>query len=151
MSNLNNRGLTLIELVVTSALAITIIIILINVLIIVKNNYEDTQIKTNLIVNQSTLSNLLNDKFKSDNLVSYTNCAGTFCYEFTFLDGDVIKLDVTNDSIKFGNYVYKLDNLSSVSNPTLTYESPYMVIKIPIKTKLYPNEDFGINLVYKRV
>lgn len=147
---MNNKGLTLIELIVTFALALAIVIILINTLVIIKDNYNDTETRTNLVVNQSTLSNLLNEKFQGNNLVSYTSCAGTFCYEFTFKDGDVLELNVTTDTITFGKYVYKLDKLSEVVDPSLTINNPYLIIKIPIKTKTYPNEDFGINLVYKR-
>ncbi len=147
---MNNKGLTLIELIVTFALALAIVIILINTLVIIKDNYNDTETRTNLVVNQSTLSNLLNEKFQGNNLVSYTSCAGTFCYEFTFRDEDVLELNVTTDTITFGKYVYKLDKLSEVVDPSLTINNPYLIIKIPIKTKTYPNEDFGINLVYKR-
>lgn len=146
---MNKKGLTLIELIVTFALAISIIIILLNVLLIIKKNYEDTDSKTKLVMNQSTLSNLMNSKFVGDNLVSYDTCNGTFCYEFTFVNGDIITLDVTSKKIIFGDYVYELDSLSKVDTPTLTYDNPYLVIKIPIYTKLYPNTDFGINLVYK--
>ncbi len=147
---MNNKGLTLIELIVTFALALAIVIILINTLVIIKDKYNDTETRTNLVVNQSTLSNLLNEKFQGNNLVSYTSCAGTFCYEFTFRDEDVLELNVTTDTITFGKYVYKLDKLSEVVDPSLTINNPYLIIKIPIKTKTYPNEDFGINLVYKR-
>ena len=62
-------------------------------------------------------------------------------YEMTF------KID--GDKISFGNYVYVLDSDSKVETPSLTFDDPYLVIKIPISTKLYPNEDFGINLVYE--
>ena len=147
---MNNKGLTLIELIVTFALAIALIILLINTLIIIKNNYNDTELRTNLVVNQSTLSNLLNEKFQGSNLVSYSSCAGTFCYDFTFSDGDTIKLVATDKTVSFGKYIYKLDDLSSIVDPSLAIDNPYLIIKIPIKTKTYPNEDFGINLVYKR-
>ena len=146
---MNNRGLTLVELIVTFAHAIGIVIILLNVLVIIKNNYNETDIKTKLVVNQSTLSNMLNSKFVGDNLVSRTSCPGTFCYSFEFKDGSTIDLKVDGDKISFGNYVYVLDSDSKVETPSLTFDDPYLVIKIPISTKLYPNEDFGINLVYE--
>ena len=146
---MNNKGLTLVELIVTFALATGIIILLLNVLIIIRNNYSDIEERTDLVVNQSTLSNLMNEKFVGDNLASRTNCAGTFCYEFTFRDGSTVQLKVENDKITFGNYTYVLNEMSKVVNPSITYDAPYLVIKIPITTKLYPNLDFGINLVYE--
>lgn len=147
---MNNKGLTLIELIVTFALATVIIILLLNVLIIIKKNYEDTDSKTKLVVNQSTLSNLLNLKFSGDNLISYDECNGDFCYNFLFKDGETLILNVTDKKIVFGDYVYNLNETTYVENPVLYIDYPYLVIKIPVKTKLYPNDDFGINLVYKR-
>ena len=147
---MNNKGLTLIELIVTFVLATAIIVILFNVLIIVKNNYEDTEIKTKLVVSQSTLSNLMNNKFKRDNLESYAACTGDFCYNFFFRDGSMETLTVTDKKIVFGSFVYELDDVTNVVSPSLYIDNPYLVIKIPIKTKLYPDEDFGINLVYKK-
>ena len=146
---MNNKGLTLIELIVTFVLAAAIIVILFNVLILIKNNYEDTDVKTKLVVNQSTLSNLMNDMFKSGNLDSYTTCTGEFCYEFTFKDESVVTLSVSSKKITFGNYTYNLDDITEVVSPSLTINNPYLIIKIPVKTKMYPDEDFGINLVYK--
>ena len=146
---MNKKGLTLIELIVTFALAISIIIVLLNVLLIIKKNYEDIDSKTKLVMNQSTLSNLMNSKFTDDNLVSYDTCLGTFCYEFTFKNGEVITLSVVDKTITFGDYTYRLDSSTVVYNPELIYDSPYLIIRIPIYTKLYPKTDFGINLVYK--
>lgn len=147
---MNSKGLTLVELIVTFALATGLVIILLNVLIIIKNNYQDTDVKTTLVVNQSTLSNLMNNAFRNDNLASYSTCEGDFCYEFIFKDGTSSTLKIVNKRISFGEYIYDLDSSTNVVSPSLTIDNPYLVIKIPIKTKLYPNEDFGINLVYKR-
>lgn len=147
---MNNKGLTLVELLVTFALASVIIIMLLNVLVIIKKNYQDTNTKTSLIVNQSTLSNVLNNKFAKGNLASYTSCEGTFCYTFNFRTGESIKLEVTDKKIVFGNYSYVLDDSTNVVNPSITNDIPYLIIKIPIINKKYPNTDFGINLVYKR-
>lgn len=146
---MKSRGFTLVELIVTFALAAAIITILFNVVIIIKNNYEESTIRTKLIINQSTLSNLLNSKINNGNLVSYSECGGNFCYRFTFRDGEVIELNVTETKIKFGNYVYVLAKGDKVVNPSLDYEEPYLILKIPVKAKLYPNEDFGITLIYK--
>ena len=148
---MNNKGFTLVELIVTFALATVIITILFNVVIIIKNNYEETSTRTNLMINQATLSNLLNSKINDDNLISYTECTGDFCYRFVFSNGETVELKVTETKIQFGNYIYVLAKGDKVVNPSLTYDEPYLILKIPVRAKMYPNEDFGINLIYKRV
>lgn len=154
---MNKRGFTLIELVTTCALSCVIIILLINIVVILKNTYTKNNIKTNLLINQGNLSNALNSKINRDNMVDHEACSeGLLCYNFTFVNGEAIKLLVEEKKIKFGNYTYSLKEGSKVSNPSIydeyldinTSNDRFMVIKIPIKNKLYPNEDFGINLVY---
>lgn len=156
---MNRRGFTLVELVTTFALASVIIVILINVVLIIKNMTSESDTKTKLLIDQSILSNEINSKLKNGNIVSYDACTDSnFCYEFTLSDGEIVDLKITDNSIKFGNYVYKLYNGVEVLNPQITKESvsvvdtdsnnSFLVVKIPIKYKLYPNEDYGINLVY---
>ena len=154
---MNKRGFSLIELVTTCALSSVIIILLINIIVILKNTYTKNNIKTTLLINQGNLSNALNSKITRNNVLTHEPCSGgLLCYNFTFVDGEVIQLLIEEKKIKFGNYTYVLKEGSKVSNPSIydeyldinTSNDRFMVIKIPIKNKLYPNEDFGINLVY---
>ena len=156
---MNKRGFTLIGLITTFALTAVIVVLLINVIVVIRGIYSKTDLKTELYINQSNLSNLLNAKINNDNLNSYEKCDDEeFCYVFNFLDGDSIKLIVNESLIKFGNYTYKLDKNTKVINPSINNEyvvetdinknDSFLIIKIPIKNDLYPNLDFGINLVY---
>ena len=158
---MKKKGFTLIELITTFALTATIVIILMNVILIIKNIYSMSNLKTNLLIKQSELSNILNSKINNGNLISYEACNDSqFCYEFSFLDGSNIKLNVVNNKITFGNYVYKLDETSTIESPLIekkenlditdtTVNDSFLIIKIPIKSSQYPNDNFGINLVYQ--
>lgn len=156
---MNKRGFTLVELITTFLLSSVIIILLLNVAIVIRNIYSKTNVKTNLYITQSSLSNNLNKTLGVDNISSYVECNDTeFCYDFNLATGSTVKLAVSGDTILFGNATYKLDNLSKVVNPSIetinitdTSESEldsFLVIKIPIVCELYPGIDFGINLVY---
>lgn len=156
---MNKKGFTLIELITTFALSAVIVILLINIIVVIRNIYSKANIKTELYINQSNLSNAMNKKISKDNLVSYQECYDEdFCYLFEFIDGESIKLNITDTSIKFGDFVYKLGSKTSVVNPSISEEyitgmdtetnDSFLIIKIPIKHELYPNIDFGINLVY---
>jgi hypothetical protein len=157
---MKNKGFTLVELITTFALASVIIILLINLIVVIRNIYSKTNIKTELYINQSNLSNLMNKKINKDNLDSYEECDDEeFCYIFSLVDGENIKLSATENVIKFGDFVYKLDNRSKVVNPSLTTEyfaeivedvnDSILIINIPVENDLYPNANFGINLIYQ--
>ena len=156
---MNNRGLTLIELITTFALSAVIIVLLINVVISIRNVYSNTSIKSNLYITQSNLSNALNSKINNKLLDFYSDCNdSTFCYNFTLINGETLKLVVEDTKITVGDTVYKLPEKTKVVNPTLNAEyielkeeysgNNILVLKIPIINELYPNLDFGVNVVY---
>ena len=156
---MNTRGFTLLELITTFALSAVIIILLMNIIVVIKNLYSKSNVKTELYINQSNLSNAMNKVINKDNLESYSECEDEeFCYEFNLYDGESIKLTISDTYIKFGKLVYKLDKNISVTEPSVSTEfvdgqssnknDSFLIIKIPIKHKLYPNIDFGINLIY---
>ena len=155
---MNKKGFTLVELITTFALSAVIIILLINIVVVIRNIYSKTDLKTELYINQGNLSNAMNKVINKDNLISYSECNDEdFCYLFNLSTGESIKLTVSNTNIKFGDFVYKLKSNTSVGNPSITTEyitgitnnnDSFLIIKIPISTDQYPGEDFGINLVY---
>ena len=156
---MNKKGFTLVELITTFMLSSVIIILLLNVAVVIRNIYSKTNIKTDLYITQSSLSNNLNRTFGVDNISSYVECNDSeFCYDFNLVTGDTVRLTVSDGTISFGNAKYKLNNSSKVVNPSIEKEyvtstsedelDSFLVIKIPIVCDLYPGIDFGINLVY---
>ena len=57
---MNNKGLTLIELITTFALSAVIIVLLINVVASIRTVYSKVSIKSDLYITQSNLSTALN-------------------------------------------------------------------------------------------
>ena len=156
---MNNKGLTLIELITTFALSAVIIVLLINVVVSIRNVYSKVSIKSDLYIMQANLSNVINSKLHDNKLDTYSTCTDSaFCYNFTLVNGETLKLVVEENKITVGDKVYKLTEKTKVVDPSLTpgyielneEYSGYdiLVLKIPIKNELYPNIDFGINLVY---
>ena len=156
---MNKKGMTLVELITTFALTAVIVVLLINVIVVIKNVYSKSSIKSELYINQSNLSNALNSKINNDNLDYYEECVidnSLLCVDFNFINGESIRLSVSEKEIKFGEYIYKLDNNTKVMNPSINVEyinleengNNIMTLRIPIQSTFYPNIDFGINLVY---
>ena len=154
---MKTKGFTLVELITTFALTAVIVVLLINLILVIKNLYSNTDSKTKLYINQNSLSNAMNSKIRHGNLVSYDVCDDSeFCYVFNYLDNTSDKLVITENTISFGNLVYNFDSKTNIEGLTITTEnistngfSKIINIKIPIKNELYPSVDFGINLVYQ--
>lgn len=157
---MNQKGLTLVELITTFALAAVIILILTNVIVIIKNIYSNNNIKSDLLIEQSNLSKLINQKITTGTLTSYEKCDDSeFCYNFYFIDGGTSKLIVTDDYIRFDNYVYKINNDTVIGNAKIKTETievsstdinnSFLIIDIPLENKLFSDENFGINIVYQ--
>ena len=157
---MNKKGFTLIELITTFALSAVIIILLINVLVVIKEVYSKSSIKSQLYIDQAILSNQLNTKINYDNLISYEECTDEeYCYIFNLVDGESIKLTISEKNIKFGDYIYNLNDKTTVQNPSVDIKyvdatdvgntNSFLVINIPIVNELYSNINFGVNVVYR--
>lgn len=154
---MNKKGFTLIELITTFLLAVVIIILLLNIISIIKNIYQKNDIKSKLSLEQSNLSNIINKKF-DNGLKEYNPCDDSdFCYEFEFDDGSSSKLLVKNNRLRFDSYNYDFGNIAKISDYEILIEEvdiddvnnkdAFLVIKLPIKSKQFPDMDFGIDFV----
>ena len=102
----------------------------------------------------------MNDDFTSNNVVSVKTCGGK-CYDIELVSNVTKRLIVSEagDMIKYGDYTYKLNNSSYVGklNAYVEYtdvdstalNNAILVIEIPIYNKKYPDENFGVKLIYQ--
>ena len=105
---MNSKGFTLIELITTFALSSVVIIILMNVVLIIKENYVKIDVKSNLIIEQSNLSYLINSKFNNLELINYETCFDTdFCYIFNFVGDESSKLMYNDVNSDLSNKLYE--------------------------------------------
>ena len=156
---MNRKGFTLVELITTFVLTSVIVVLLINLLVFIKNIYNESDVKTKLLIEQGNLNKILNEAFIDNNLSRYSPCnESEFCYDFTFNDGNIKRLSVTENKIIFDNYTYNLNNNIKVVNPTIEKEytisdditgyDSMLIIKIPIESKFY-NGNYGANIIYQ--
>lgn len=154
---MNKKGFTLIELISTFSVVSIIVIILVNVIIILKETYEKLDIKSNLIIEQSTLSNLINSKLEYGSITSYESCSDTsFCYEFKLTNNETVKLQATDEYVLFDNYKYELKNgtyinaskINKIVLEDIEGDNAILNIVIDIKNDVFPKKEFGINYIY---
>lgn len=155
---MNKKGFTTVELITSFSLSITILIILFNIVLLLKNYYEDINSKTKLLVSKDNLSYAINNKFKNSTIKSLTTCLDTNnCFLFTYEDDTTSKLvyDENNKIITFDNYTFEITDDITVSNISIkedytlsssTIYNGYFVINIPITSN---NIDYSIRIMYQ--
>lgn len=155
---MKNRGFTTIELITSFSVALTILIILFNVVLLIKDYYEDVNLKTKILINKDNLSYAINNKLKNNEIKSVTTCLDTDnCFLFTYTDDTTSKLiyDKVNKVITFNNYTFEINDNINVSDIIIKEDytktsneiyNGYFVIYIPITSN---NIDYSIRVMYQ--
>ena len=155
---MRKKGFTTIELIVSFGLALTIMVFLFQIVLIMKNIYFNTGVKSTLLTRQALLADTIGSTLRQKEVESLNKC-GSYCLDFFFIDGTSARLlvDKTRNIVSFDDYNVKLAegssfgeiavlNESYVDMPTNHFNS-YLQIKIEIKHKIVEG-DFGVNIVY---
>ena len=141
---MNNKGFTLVELIASFALSSAIIFLLISIVIVVKNIYVNYELKTNLIINQGTLSKVLNEKLIDEEMITHSICSDSNNCHLFYYEDYVIKLFMDNGTVKVYTYetldyinAHKLSSSDYVSSTdTISYNSKIYYLYNPYVYKL---------------
>lgn len=153
----NNKGFTIIELLVSFVLSMIIITLMFQLILNLKDVFQTSALKTDLLNKQ----NLMINKIYTDlleNKVTTINSCGIDCISFTFNDGTTKNLyaNIEKGLLTYDNYTIKLNNQSYFTNVKIETNGTQNTVKnnkilsidIPIYNNLFKNENFGINIVY---
>lgn len=154
----NNRGFTVVELIVSFGISMVVLIFLFELVMMVRGMYISYGLKTELLTKQGVISDRINSDFINKDLLIAAK-EGPDTINFYYSDNTNRKLIINRDQgvLSYGGYTVALFENSSfgnikISNETLLKaESPgafdsILIIQIPIYHKLLPREDFGINI-----
>lgn len=151
------KGFTIVELIVSFSLAMIIVIFLLKIVINLKNLYNNSVLKTEIVNIQSIISNEINKSFEKT-IVDINNC-GEGCISFTYLDGSSDNLVVNTDTIEFGNYKTTIPNEYYIKNQSIniSYSGVFdkyknnsiLIISIPIYNQRVEDESYEIRVVYQ--
>ena len=153
-----NAGFTLVEIIVSFTLTMVIILFLFQIIITLKQIYNNNFITSDLVLKQANISQMINKDLMSSNLGSVESISGpdsNNCYTIFFESGNRrICYNRTNNTIAYSDYEFKLvDNSKIGTDASITVESigdisnRILKINIPIT---YPDidKDFGIKVAY---
>lgn len=173
-----NKGFSIIELIVSFALTMIIVVILFEIIISLKNVYENSVTKSALVSRQNILTDYIYSDLNDYGLSSISAC-GDNCLQFVYKNGDMKNLsweyeyDETSQTqsfqkIKYGDYAIDLIpnskfDLSLSANSTHVFKGVnvctsiksypsnlvyFLNIKLPIYNTKFENQDFGLNILY---
>lgn len=155
----NNKGFTVVELIVTFGITMIIVVFLFQIILLLKETYTNNSVKTSLVIKQSIINQKIYDDFNTKEIVGFTSC-GEECITFKFDDSSesVLSIDRTNGIFHYGDYTTKIDKGSEFGKITVTTETipgvpndkidSIMLIKAPVTSKVIKG-DYGINIVYQ--
>lgn len=163
----NNKGFSILELIVSFGLTMIIVIVLFEIIIYMKELYEKSITQTELINKQNLITDYIYTDIYNKKLESVTLC-GENCIAFTYKDGNTsnLKWDTSLNTIGYGDYTismlkntflnqslllrngtYQLSGAKICYNESIGGEQ-YFSIHIPITNALFQNDDFGLNIFY---
>jgi len=160
----NNKGFTLVEIIVTFTLISTISFLLFQLILSLKNIYTSSDYKTVLLIEQGNMSRRINTDLFTMPFVSLNECSKSdakglkkcylFTLEDTILEQEVIKkLEIYNDKIIYDGFQMNVGDgskmgdvsavVSYIEDASVKYNS-ILTIDIPITNKLTEG-DFGVS------
>lgn len=153
------NGFTLVELIVSISLTMIVVIILFEIIVILKDLFQSSSIKTELLNKKSIIvEKIYSDT--NDGLVIKIEQCGDYCVDFTTNEGSTKRLiiDKENLVIGYGDYNIKLSEGYSIGNITITNDVTTYIsnennngifkIKIPIYSTVTNDDDLGIDIVF---
>lgn len=155
----NNKGFTIVELLVSFTLSMVLVIIMFQLIINLKDLYISSGVKTELLSKQYIITNKIYTDLIEKKVTALSGCLGKpECITFSFQDGTTKTLDIDMDEnmLTYGDYVIKLTEESyytTASISTVGYTSGrgnnrILTIDIPIYNHRFNNINFGIRIVY---
>ncbi len=160
---MNNKGFTMVELIVSFMLTSIIVIILVQIIINLKEIYEYSDVKTELLTKQATISNRINEQLLNKQLSNIEECDDivNYCLNFMFTDGSMTKLivDTSDQTITIGNdkiklvddsYFGKIDaSITPLANVAENKNDSILKIQVDIEHDYFEDQNFGLYLVYQ--
>lgn len=167
----NNKGFSILELIVSFSMTMIIVVVLFEIIIYMKELYEKSVTQTELINKQNLITDYIYTDLTEKQLLRIFIC-GDNCIEFNYLDGSSkqLKWDEELKTMGYGGYTMGLikntdfdstqtlvasnshalrgvkicyNNVNDISNT-----NSYVSIRIPLYNILFSEDDFGINILY---
>lgn len=151
---MKNKGFTIVEMLSAFILSSIIIIILFQLIINLKEIYQSSGIKTDMLNKKNILIDKIYTDLNEKKLVNFSSC-GLNCIDLTYSTGETkrITTNISDKTIVYDNYTLKINNGFEMEDmqielPNESVQSANKLIKIYIPITSQENEDYSINIIY---
>ncbi len=160
MKKLDNKGFSVVELVVAFSLVAIILFLLLEITVILKTSYYEVGIKSEIHIKEAIITEKIYDDFNQKVILSAISC-GDYCFDITFSDSSTKRLSFNTDTNEFnyGNYstlfeeAVRLDHFEVVLNefPVVLENkvNAYLFVLISFEHQHIKNNLFSISSVYQ--
>lgn len=143
----NNKGFSIIELVVSFSVCMVVVVVLFQIVISLKELYEKSGVKTELLGKQNLIVDQIYTDIYEKGLATATSC-GDYCITFVYNDGNAKQLSYTDSKLKYGDYTTTINNVSFVGKTYVSFNNSIWNIQLIIRHKLFPDDNFGVRIVH---
>lgn len=159
---LNNKGITLIELIISFALLMVIILGMLTMIVNIRNTNNEKNFQKAMLEFKTTMTERIQKDLIQYGFASFENCdaiENTVCKIIVFKDEEQqakeLRINLTDMTVKYGTIVYDLPkkefiefktNTSPVEIKT-TDSDTYLVISIPY-FEIDQDKNYGINIIH---
>lgn len=142
MKRLNNKGYMLVEIILSFALAMTVMYFLMELTIKLKNKNDDLVVRTLAATDQAIIYNTIMKDI-------YTNNTDNYC--------DKLSIDSFNKKVIYDGFINIVSDYVQLGSMVCNYSSVELdrgdvqiniFIKIPMAVKQMPNENFDVVINY---
>lgn len=146
-----NKGFTLVEVIVSFALTMIIVLFLFQLIITLKNIYNNNFVTSDLVLKQSNINQMINKDLMVSNLgevTSIDNDSINNCYNINFQYGRRnLCYNKENNTISYNDYEFELIKNSKIGDVSVLASDGMLFIEIGIT---YPDIDnnFDVKVAY---
>lgn len=146
----NNKGFSMIELIVSFSITTVIVVMLLQIVLVLKDVYTKSSIKTSILNKQNIIVNLIYTDILEYGLESVSTCTNSDnCVKFEFANGNEKELSYNNENkiISYGDYTTELVGGSKVTGISINNNNNVISVSLSIKHNLF-SKDFVIRIVH---
>ena len=148
----NNKGFSILELIVSFTISTVVIITLFQIILVLKELYEKSAIKTSILNKQNIIVDLIYTDILESGLSSVSSCEpiDSKCVKFNFFNGlsKELKYSAGDSVISYDSYLTNVLGGTTVENFEFSLNNEVYYVRVPITHKLFNNEKFDIRIVH---
>lgn len=146
-----NSGFTIVEVIVAFALTMVVVLFLFQIVITLKDTYQNNFVISNLVLKQDNISNMINNDLVNNNYGAITDVTfdnTSSCYILTFENTiKTLCYDLQKNFLSYDDYEFTLVNKSTLNYVNVYKNNENLFIDIAISYKDL-DDNYGVKVFY---